>query len=107
MRYLHPLPDGLVEPEPFAVDVEALEQLVGILFREWSDDRILVEAEYHAALAVGPSGDHVAPKDVLLRRGAERASDLLRGIWDGRQELADYRATKEGPNPRQPPANEA
>lgn len=84
MNYRHPLPPGLIEPDPAEVTIEAFQGLIGSTFGTWSDERLLAEADYHAALVIRP-GDDVRPEDVLLRRASEMAERFLRSTLDARQ----------------------
>ena len=95
MEYRHPLPAGIAEPDPRAVDIEAVETLIAMLFRGWPDDELLAAADYQRSITVSAPDAYVAPEDALLVRGAERAEQFLRAIWDNRQERAYYRAMRE------------
>jgi len=96
MEYRHPLPAGIAEPDPVAVDIAAMEVLFEMLFRGWPDDQILTAADYQRSIAVSGPDAYVGPNDALLVRGAERAEGFLRAIWDNRQERAHYRTMREG-----------
>ena len=84
MKYQHPLPPGLTEPDPAEVTLEAFQGLIGSTFGTWSDERLLAEADYYATLAIRP-GDHIGPEDVLLRRASEMAEHFLRSTLAARQ----------------------
>ena len=95
VKYQHPLPPGLTEPDPSEVTIEAFQGLIGSTFGTWSDERLLAEAEYHEALAIR-SGDHVRGEDVLLRRASEMAAHFLRSAWTARQKANVSRGPRDG-----------
>lgn len=99
MKYENPLPDGLVEPDAGAAHLMALEILVRNLLVEWPDDRLKAEAESLASRRVGGPGSYVAEGDVIHRRGAEVASEIVWDIWDAKQAADERQMMKDGTHP--------
>lgn len=88
MKYERPLPDGMEEPDPNAVETEAVLKLVLILIQDWSDERLQKEMERVGFYRHGHVTDYVDDSIKLQRRAAERAADILKGVRDLRQDHA-------------------
>ena len=87
MTYDHPLPEGMIEPDPATVETEAVLQLVLELFNAWPDDQIQSAIDRLMSDRIGVPTPHVAQGEVIERRGSERAAQILHGVLGIRQDL--------------------
>lgn len=86
MKYEHPLPDGMEEPDPQAVETAAVLELVLLLFNSWSDEQIEDAIERVGFYRHGHVTDYVDDGIKLQRRAVERAADILSGVLAIRQD---------------------
>lgn len=87
MEYERPLPEGMTEPDPAAVETEAALQLIQVLFNSWPDDKLKAAVDRLRSSRHGAFGDFIAADDVLNARGSERAADILWRVYCIRQDL--------------------
>ena len=88
MQYERPLPDGMEEPDPNAVETDAVLRLVLALIDTWSDERLEEEIERVGFYRHGYVTDYVDDNVKLQRRSSERAADILKGVLALRQDHA-------------------
>lgn len=88
MKYERPLPDGMEEPDPDAVETAAVLKLVLLLIDSWSDEKLEKEMERVGRYRHGYLTDYVDDDVKLQRRSSERAADILNGVLALRQDHA-------------------
>lgn len=106
MMYERPLPDGMDEPDPDAVETAAVLHLVLMLFNSWSDEQIQEGIERVGFYRHGHVTDYVDDGIKLQRRAAERAADILAGVWAIRQDHAASISSPADETMRPPPEDD-
>ena len=106
MKYEHPLPDDMEEPDPQAVETAAVLELVLLLFNSWSDEQIEVAIDRVGFYRHGHVTDYVNDEIKLQRRGVERAADILSGVLAIRQDHAASISGSDEPSAEPPEDDE-